>query len=278
MENRILSNGVAIPEIGFGTYKSVAGEDKEVIKNAVLQGYRHLDSAAFYNNEVILGESVRESGIKREEMFITTKIWKDDLGIDRARMSFNQSLERLGMDYVDLLLIHWPKADLASDDWRRLDRETWKVMEDLYKEKRVRAIGVSNFLPHHLMNLIETADIMPMVNQIEFHPGYAQTAVVEFCKKHQIQVEAWSPISRGRIFEEPLLMELAEKYNKSIAQVCLKFALQSGVIPLPKASSRERMNENKDIYDFTIEEEDIYRIITLPQIGWSGEHPDRERV
>ena len=152
------------------------------------------------------------------------------------------------------------------------------ALEDLYKSKKVRAIGVSNFLPHHLNNLLERTSITPMVNQLEFHPGYIQKAAVDFCKQMGIQIEAWSPIGRARVLKEPLLMELAEKYQVSVAQICIRFALQCGVLPLPKSSSGERMHQNLDVFGFDIEENDMYQLMTLPQIGWSGEHPDRERV
>ncbi|MEE0420224.1 MAG: aldo/keto reductase [Lachnospiraceae bacterium] len=278
MEDFKLLNGVTIPKIGFGTYKSVEGEDKETILRALRCGYRHLDTAAFYGNEEILGKSLRESGIPRDELFITSKIWRDDLGYDRARKSFEDSLQRLGTDYLDLCLIHWPKSGPGDEEWRKKDRETWKALEELYLAGRVRAIGVSNFLPHHLLNLMESASVVPMVDQLEFHPGYIQKAAVDFCQKHGILVEAWSPIGRGRVLEEPLLLELARSYGKTPAQICLRFALQCNVLPLPKSSSEERMRENMKVFDFTISQEDIYRIMTLPQVGWSGEHPDREQI
>ena len=191
---------------------------------------------------------------------------------------FESTCKRLGTDYLDLYLIHWPRPSDLNAEWRDLDVETWKALEDLYKSKKVRAIGVSNFLPHHLNNLLERTSITPMVNQLEFHPGYMQKAAVDFCKQTGIQVEAWSPIGRARVLKEPLLMELAEKYQVSVAQICIRFALQCGVLPLPKSSSSERMHQNLDVFGFDIEENDMYQLMTLPQIGWSGEHPDRERV
>ena len=182
------------------------------------------------------------------------------------------------MDYLDLYLIHWPRPDDLTAEWKNLDVETWKALEDLYKSKKVRAIGVSNFLPHHLNNLLERTRIIPMVNQLEFHPGYMQKAAVDFSQRLGIQVEAWSPIGRARVLQEPLLMELAEKYQVSVAQICIRFALQCGVLPLPKSSSGERMCQNLDVFGFNIEDDDMHQLMTLPQLGWSGEHPDRERV
>ena len=277
MEKRKLSNNVEIPVIGYGTYKAAA-EDKSVITKALKSGYYHLDTAAFYGNEDIVGESVRLSKIPREELFLTSKVWKEHMSYKLARASFEDSLKRIGTDYLDLYLIHWPKENLENDDWKQQNIDTWKVMEELYLAGQIKAIGVSNFLPHHLMNLCSHANIMPMVDQLEFHPGYIQKAAVDYCKKHDICVEAWSPFGRGRIFQEPLLLKLAEKYQKSVAQICIRFALQCEVIPLPKASTAERMEENKNVFDFVISESDMYQLMTLPQIGWSGEHPDRERV
>ena len=278
MDNFKLSNGVEIPVIGFGTYKSVAGEDKTVISQAIECGYRHFDTAAFYDNEEIVGQALKESGIPRNEFFLTSKVWKEDLGYASTKKSFENSLRLLGTDYIDLFLIHWPINDLETEDWQQLDRETWRALEELYRAGKVRAIGVSNFLPHHLLNLMENAEIKPMVDQLEFHPGYMQYAAVEFCQKHGIQVEAWSPLGRMRMMEEPVLQRMAKKYGKSVPQICLRFALQLQVIPLPKSSSPERMKVNLDVFDFTISEGDMYRLKTLPQIGWSGEHPDRVRV
>ena len=246
-----LANGVEIPAVGFGTYKAADNTDEAIISEAIRQGYRHLDTAAFYFNEEAVGKAVRESGIPREEIFLTSKVWKDQLGYDSTLQEFENSCKRLGTDYLDLYLIHWPRPSDLNAEWRDLDVETWKALEDLYKSKKVRAIGVSNFLPHHLNNLLE------------------QTG---------IQVEAWSPIGRARVLKEPLLMELAEKYQVSVAQICIRFALQCGVLPLPKSSSGERMHQNLDVFGFDIEENDMYQLMTLPQIGWSGEHPDRERV
>ena len=221
---------------------------------------------------------MHESGIPRADFFLTSKVWKDQLGYDSTLQEFENSCKRLGTDYLDLYLIHWPRPSDLNAEWRDLDVETWKALEDLYKSKKVRAIGVSNFLPHHLNNLLERTSITPMVNQLEFHPGYMQKAAVDFCKQTGIQVEAWSPIGRARVLKEPLLMELAEKYQVSVAQICIRFALQCGVLPLPKSSSGERMHQNLDVFGFDIEENDMYQLMTLPQIGWSGEHPDRERV
>lgn len=273
-----LGNGVEIPAVGFGTYKTVNGQDETVICEAIRQGYRHFDTASFYFNEEAVGKAVKKSGIPRDEFFITSKVWRDQLGYESTLKEFEKSCEKLGTDYLDLYLIHWPRPADLNAEWKDLDVETWKAMEELYRAKKVRAIGVSNFLPHHLNNLLERTSIIPTVNQLEFHPGYMQKAAVDFSQRLGIQVEAWSPIGRARVLQEPILAELAFKYEVSAAQICIRFALQCGVLPLPKSSSPDRMRQNLEVFDFQIEDDDMHRLMTLPQLGWSGEHPDRERV
>lgn len=282
MQNYTLQNGVQIPMIGYGTYKATDEREEQTIMDAIAAGYRHLDTASFYMNEEKIGEAIQKSGIDRKELFLTTKVWRMDLGYEFTMESFEKSCQKLQTDYLDMLLIHWPTGDPVEDwkdqSWRQKTKDTWRAMEQLYAEGKVRAIGVSNFLPHHLMNLMEDAKVMPMVNQLEYHPGYTQQAAVDFCRRHNILVEAWSPLGRRRVMEEPLLLELAEKYQRSVAQICLRFELQEGILPLPKASSMERMKQNMDVFDFELSEEDMFRLLTLPQVGWSGEHPDRARV
>lgn len=272
----ILANGVEIPAVGFGTFRVKEGNGEQIISDAIAQGYRHLDTAAFYFNEEEVGNAVRKSGIPREEFFITSKVWRDNLGYEETHKAFEESLKKLHMDYLDLYLMHWPRPTDLSAEWKNLDVETWKAMEELYRAGKVRAIGVSNFLPHHLNNLMDRTGIIPLVNQLEFHPGYIQKAAVDFCQRLGIRVEAWAPLGRAKVFEDPLLTELAEKYHVSVAQICVRFALQCGVLPLPKSSSPERMKQNLDVFGFEIEDDDMHRLMTLPQIGWTGHHPDRE--
>lgn len=272
-EYTVLSNGVKMPNLAFGTFKVNEGDDVQIILDAIEAGYRHFDTAAFYNTEEALGKGLKKSGLPREEFFITTKVWKTCMGYEGAKKSFEESLEKLDMDYVDLLLIHWPRPD-AESDWKKLDIETWKAFEEIYKEGRAKAIGVSNFLNHHMQNILDNCEIVPMVNQIEFHPGYIQKDVVDFDKEHGIVVEAWSPLGRERVFKDELLNKLAQKYGKSVAQICLAFALQMDVVPLPKSSSVERMKQNMDI-DFELEEEDFEKIVNMEETGWSGLDPDK---
>lgn len=271
-EYTVLSNGVKMPNLAFGTFKVNEGDDVQIILDAINVGYRHFDTAAFYNTEEALGKAIKKSGIPREEFFVTTKVWKTYMGYEGAKKSFEESLEKLDMDYVDLLLIHWPRPDEKSD-WKKLDIETWKAFEETYKEGRAKAIGVSNFLNHHIQNILDNCEVVPMVNQIEFHPGYIQKDVVDFDKEHGIVVEAWSPLGRERVFKDELLNKLAQKYGKSVAQICLAFALQMDVVPLPKSSSAERMKQNMDI-DFELEKEDFEKIVNMEEMGWSGLDPD----
>lgn len=278
MKHYILNNGVEIPAVAFGTYKAADGKSADVIRTAIEAGYRYFDTASFYGTETYLAEAVRESGIARDEIFIASKLWKTEMGYDNVKSAFRRTLDNLKTDYLDLYLIHWPLPEPGYKDWKQLDKETWKAMEELVREGKIRAIGLSNFLPHHIENILEDCTVKPAVDQIEYHPGYSQEAVVQYCKERDILVQAWSPIGRQRVLTEPLVQELAGKYGVSPAKICLKFAVQRGIIPLPKSSSMERMKENLDLWSFEMDEEDIWRLATMPQAGWSGEHPDRERV
>lgn len=273
-----LNCGVEIPCIGFGTYKSTDVSGAKVIEMALESGYRYFDTAAFYKNEEEIGEAIAMSGIPREELFLASKVWKTDMGADGTRRSCVASLEKLRTDYLDLFLIHWPRPNLEEKNWRSLLAETWEAMEELYREGKVRSIGVSNFMPHHLEVLFKTADICPAVNQVEFHPGHTQEAVVDYCREKEILVQAWSPLGRSRVLKHPLLQELSGKYHVSAAQICIRYILQRGMLPLPKASSCERMKENQDVFGFEIDREDMHRISSMPPVGWSGEHPDFARV
>ena len=273
-----LSNGVEIPCVGFGTYKAAEKDNADIIRMAIDAGYRYFDTASFYGTEPFVAKAIESSGIEREKFFLTSKVWKDEMGYEATKKALERTLWNLKTDYLDLYLIHWPLPTPDSKDWKELDVATWKAMEELYKEGKVRAIGLSNFLPHHIMNIQKNCEVEPMVNQIEFHPGYTQEAVLRFCRENDILVQAWSPLGRQRVLKDALVTELAEKYQVSSARLCLRFALQKGVIPLPKASAMERMKENQDIFSFNIEETDMYRLETMPQTGWSGEHPDRVRM
>ena len=273
-----MNNGVQIPAVGFGTYKAADGKSADVIKKAIESGYRYFDTASFYGTEPYLAEAIRQSGLPRKDFFIASKLWKSEMGYENAREAFQRTLENLDTDYLDLYLIHWPLPEPGYENWKELDKETWRALEELYAEGKIRAIGLSNFLPHHMENILAGCTVRPAVDQIEYHPGYSQEAAVQYCKEKGILVQAWSPIGRSRVLEDPLVCELAAKYQVSPAQICLKFAVQRGIIPLPKSSSPERMKQNMDLFSFEMDQEDIWRLETMPQSGWSGEHPDQERV
>lgn len=237
------------------------------------QGIGIIDTASIYGNEAALGIGIRASNMPREELFVTSKVWNTNRGYDKTMDAFQQSLHNLGLDYLDLYLIHWPCNAKQSADYNRINLETYQALIDLYKAGKVRAIGVSNFLPHHLDMLLKT-EVPPMVNQIEFHPGYSQQEVIAYCHKHNIVVEAWSPLGCGSVLQDELVLELAEKYNKSAAQICIRFALQQNIVPLPKTIRPDKMKENLDVYDFSLTQKDMQKLIKMPIKGWSGNHPD----
>ena len=266
----VLENDVELPFVGYGTYKVT---DEKIILDALDAGYRHLDTARMYKNEKMIGNAIKNSGLHRTELFLTSKVWKGDLGYDNTLRSFEATIEDLGVNYLDMFLIHWPQSAPGAD-WKPVLTETWKAMERIYKDCGARAIGVSNHLPHHLMHILKDCNVRPMVNQLEFHPGYTQAATVNFCQNQNILVEAWSPMGRARMLDDPLILELAEKYNRTPAQICLRFCLQNNILPLPKSSSPERMKQNLEIFDFDMELEDIFRLMTMPEAGWSGQHPE----
>ena len=281
MREIVLNDGNKIPEIGFGTYKSTNGDGYKVVLDAIRAGYRLFDTAKVYENEEDVGRAIKESNISRENFFITSKLDRNMLGYSTAKSELENTLNRLGTDYIDLYLLYWPRPDYGTpdfNDWKRLDIESWKALEELQKEGKIRSIGVSNFLPHHIQNLLDNTDVIPSVNQLELHPGYTQPYVCEFCKKYGIQLEAWSPIGRGRLSTNEILSSLAEKYNTSIPHLCLVFEHQEGIIVLPKSTNYERMKENLFLDDIIISEEDMWKIRTMPQAGWGGEHPDCERI
>ncbi len=262
-----LHNGVQMPYLGLGVYLSKDGEEViNAVKEALNHGYRHIDTAAIYENEEGVGEGIRQSNVPREDLFLVSKVWNTDQGYETTLKAFEASLNRLGTDYLDLYLIHWPKGDLSKD--------TWRALESLYREKRVRAIGVSNFLKHHLEGLLGTAEIVPMVNQMEFHPYLVQQELMDFCSSHQIQYEAWSPLMQGNIFDLDIMKDMAAKYNKTIAQIVLRWDLQKGVVTIPKSSKKERIKANSELFDFTLSDEDVKLLDSLDKGKRFGPDPD----
>lgn len=271
----VLANGVEIPCIGYGTWQTPSGDvARESVKHALEVGYRHVDTAAIYGNEEDVGAGIIASGINRSDIFLTTKHWISERGYEKTLAAVDESLKRLKTDYIDLYLIHWPCVEKISSDWREINASTWAGFEKAYKDGKIRAIGVSNFLPEHITALEENAEIMPMVNQIEFHPGYYQPENVKWCIEHGMVVEAWSPLGSGAVLKDATLNRLAEKYNVSVAQLCVRFALQSGVLPLPKSVHFERIEQNRDVFNFEISEEDMVAIKTMPPVGYSTYHPN----
>ena len=262
-----MHNGVEMPYFGLGVYLSEDGQEVvNAVKWALEAGYRHIDTASVYENEEGVGQGVKESSVAREDIFVVSKVWNTEQGYDSTLKSFDDSLSRLNMDYLDLFLMHWPVEGKFKDTWRALER--------LYREKRVRSIGVSNFLQHHLEDLLDSAEIVPMVNQMEFHPFLVQQDLLNYCLSHNIQYEAWAPMMQGRIFSMEIFRELAAKYNKSISQIVLRWDLQKGVITIPKSTKKERIAGNADIFDFELSAEDVAYLDSLDRGQRFGPDPD----
>ncbi|MEK6152790.1 aldo/keto reductase [Flavobacteriaceae bacterium 3-367] len=262
-----LNNGVEMPYFGLGVYLSEDGQEViNAVKWALQTGYRHIDTASIYRNEEGVGQGLKESDIARSEVFVVSKVWNADQGYDSTLRAFDASLQRLDLDYLDLYLIHWPVAHKY--------KETWRALERLYREKRIRAIGVSNFMQHHLEDVMEQAEVVPMVNQMEFHPYLVQQPLLDFCKAKGIQYEAWSPMMQGKIFAMDSFKELASKYKKSVAQIVLRWDLQKGVITIPKSVKKERIQRNAEIFDFELSAEDVAFLDSLDKGQRFGPDPD----
>ncbi|MBU2900507.1 aldo/keto reductase [Maribacter dokdonensis] len=262
-----LHNGVQMPYLGLGTYQS--DNDQEVVnavKNALEIGYRHIDTAAIYKNEEGVGKGIRESGIDRKEIFLVSKVWNEDQGYDETLKAFDASLKRLGVDYLDLYLIHWPVSGKY--------KETWRALEYLYAQKKIKAIGVSNFLKHHLEDILQDCKVVPMVNQMEFHPHLVQQDLIDFCAAKGIQYESWSPFMQGKVFELDICADLAKKYNKSVAQIILRYNLQKGIVAIPKSVHAKRIAANAEIFDFELSSEDISFLDGLETGERIGPDPD----
>lgn len=270
-----LRNGVEIPCVGFGTYLTPDGDTcVNSVKEALLAGYRHIDTAEFYANEESVGKALAESGISRDEVFVTTKLWNTNQGYDSALRHFDMSAKKLGLDTVDLYLIHWPMAKDFVADYPRTLLDTWRAFERLYEEGRVRAIGVCNCLKHHLKVIIDNSKVAPMVNQIEFHAGLVQKEAEEFSKQNGVVVEAWAPLCRGRAFGNHVLESIAAKHGKTQAQVLVRWCLDKGVLPLPKSVTPSRIRENIDVFDFALSADEIAAIETIEGVGRIGSNPD----
>ena len=264
----ILANGIGMPWLGLGVFKMADGKEVEqAVSQALKVGYRSVDTAAYYRNERGVGKAIRASGLAREEVFVTTKVWNSDQGYESTMKAFDASLERLGFDYVDLYLIHWPVPGVY--------RDTWKALERIYEDGRARAIGVSNFLVHHLEDLLNVCDIRPMVDQVEFHPWLVQPELLRFCHDQDILMEAWSPLIQGKFSQIPELAMIGERHDRTAAQVVLRWDIQHGVITIPKSTDPRRIEENGDIFDFELSEDEMREIDALDRNWRNGPDPNK---
>ncbi|HLS07872.1 aldo/keto reductase [Lentibacillus sp.] len=262
-----LNNGVKMPGFGLGVYKVDDGDvTVESVKAALKNGYRSIDTASFYDNERGVGQGIKESGVPRDDIFVTSKVWNDEQGYENTLQAFEESLEKLGLDYLDLYLIHWPVKGKYKD--------TWKAMETLYEEGKVRAIGVSNFHIHHLKDLMADSKVKPVVDQVEYHPHLTQEKLKAFCEQENIQLEAWSPLKKGRLLDEPVIAGLADKYGKTSAQIILRWDVQNNVITIPKSTHEHRIKENAAIFDFELTDEEMKQISNLNKDDRTGTNPD----
>ena len=276
MKNIELYNGILMPEIGFGTWKAPTGKvTVEAVKTAIECGYTHIDCAAIYGNEKEVGLGIKESNVDRKNLFITSKLWNDIRGYQETIDAFNKTLDDLQLDYLDLYLIHWPRPVKYHDNYIEKNIESWKAMEDLYKQGKIKAIGVSNFKIHHMEEIMENCEIKPMVNQIEFHPSCLEKEIRDFCKKENIVVTGYSPLANGKVFECKELVEFSEKYGVSIAQLCIRYALQHDVIPLVKSVTKERIKANLNV-NFVISDEDMEKIDKITTCG--GSYKDSDNI
>lgn len=278
MKYHTLNNQMSIPALGFGTYKIEGNHNYKPIVQAIEIGYRLIDTAAYYDNEEIVAQAIQKSEIPREELTITTKVWRQNLGYDRVLQAVEDSRLRLQLDYIDIVLLHWPaNQNNYGTDWPKVNQESWRALEELYQAGIIKAIGISNYTLPYLKPLLENVKIMPMINQLEFHPGYWQPETFVFCREHHVLVQAWSPLARGKVFDAPIIQELASKYHKSEAQICLRWIVEKGVVPIPKTTNRDRMVENFDIFDFSLSADEVASIDSLPKMGYSGHHPDNRQ-
>lgn len=273
-----LNDGTLIPNIGFGTYNEEFMDNRKIVLQAIECGYRFFDTASLYETERSLGNALIESGISRSEVIIETKLWIDEMGAENVEKAFERSINRLQTDYVDIYMIHWPRQTGKDDEkWKTLDIETWQAMEKLVEKGKVKRLGLSNFLPHHLKNILDNCKIRPVVDQLEIHPGYSQEKAVAYCLDNDVLPMAWSPLGRGRenaTIGNSILVRLAGKYGKSVQQINLRFLLQKGILPIPKASTPEHMRSNMEVFDFELSEDDVSMLSCMPQTAWLGEHPD----
>lgn len=275
MEKYKLYNGIEIPKIGYGTWQTKDGEEcLNAVKTAIEVGYTHIDTAAIYGNEASVAKAIELSGVKREDLFITSKVWNSERGYEKTKSAFFETLKKLNTDYLDLYLIHWPANSKQYENYDEINLDTWNAMIDLYLEGKIKAIGVSNFQVKHLEVLMNSR-VKPMVNQIEIHPGFNQSETYEYCVKNNILVQAWSPLANGKIFGNEILEKLSNKYQKSVAQICVAWCLEKGICPLPKSLNVERMKLNKEVFDFKLSLEDVQCINEIEFFAGAGIDSDQ---
>jgi len=292
MEYFTLNNGIRMPAVGFGCYNPTNVEYTDVVKRALDNGYRFIDTASLYGTEKQVGKALAQSGLKRDEYLVESKAWIDEFGHDNVLKAFDRTMERLQLEYLDIYIVHWPRAyevyngvpghDLSpnvlsydrSKDWKELLLETYRAYEELYEKKLIRGIGLSNFLPHHLMYILDICKIKPVTDQLELHIGYTQDAAVRFARENDIICQAWSPLGRGNLLEDGFLKTMADKYGVSVAQIALRFLYQSGTVVLPKAIDAAKQKMNLDIFSFELSQEDYYLLACMVPAFWCMEHPD----
>lgn len=276
MESYIkLSNGIEIPRIGLGTWQITNREKLGVLLNEAYQiGYRLIDTAAAYSNEISLGKGISKWNLPRQELFLTDKVWNSNRGFQEVQDACRTSLKKLKTDYLDLYLVHWPASMAVHENWEEINAETWRGMEQLYQDGLIRAIGVCNFRKHHLLALQKTAKFLPMINQVELHPGMPQLEILEYCQKMGIAVEASSPLGIGQVLNNAKILDIAKSKEKSAAQICLRWEVQKGVIVIPRTSNKERLKENIDLWDFELSQEEMSILDDIPYCGGLGIDPD----
>lgn len=272
-----LNNGVQIPCVGYGTFKTPADVAEQAVEDAIEVGYRLIDTAKVYGNEEAVGKGIRDSGIDRHRLFVTSKLWNTDRGYETTKQALDATLKRMQLDYLDLYLIHWPANQKQfGDRAAEINAETWRAMEDAYHEGKIRALGLSNFMPHHVMDLMKTATVAPAVDQIEVHPGWPHAQEIKYLQAHNILVEAWGPLGGqgAKVMTNPTMEKLARKYGKTPAQISLRWIIQQGVLPLPKSVHPKRMVQNTQLFDFELSDEDMRTISALPNLGGQCKDPD----
>lgn len=256
--------------VGFGTWKIKEEDMESAIHAAINYGYYHIDTAAAYGNEASVGRAICNSDANRADIYLSGKLWTTERAYNKVLNAFQKTLSNLKTDYLDAYLVHWPAASHLYENWERINSETWRAFEKLYNDGYVKNIGVCNCKPHHIESFSKYANVKPMINQIEFHPGWTQTEIVDYCKKEKISIEGWSPLGNGKMLKRKALQSMAEKYNKSVAQLCLRYSLQKGIIPLPKSINPQRIKENIDIFNFEIQKTDMDVLDSMPYMGGSG--------